>query len=86
MYKRKQCGAKFLIKVKCDRGNKLVPYKEFPYQPLRQSILNLTKQDGFLVHVKSGGIGCNLTQILTLVMYLMVVYRSYSILNLQRKF
>ena len=45
---RKCCGARLLRKVKTKRGYSLLPMRSYPYKPLKQSIAQLVKREGFL--------------------------------------
>ena len=45
---RKCCGATLLRKVKTKCGYSLLPMRSYPYKPLKQSIAQLVKQEGFL--------------------------------------
>ena len=46
--KRKDCGACLLKTVHCGRKSKLVPVKEYSYQPLRVSLGRLLSREGFV--------------------------------------
>lgn len=46
--RRQECKAQLLKKVRSGKGYKLVPMKEYPYQPLSKSIAYLVKKTDFL--------------------------------------
>jgi len=46
--RRQECKAKLLKKVRSGKGYKLVPIKEYPYQPLSKSVAYLVKRTDFL--------------------------------------